>query len=310
MKYFITGGAGFIGSHMVDALLPRGEVTVFDNLTSGRLSFIEHHTPNEKFHFIKGEVGDLGCLSEAMAGHEVVFHFAANPDIARSMIETDLDLREGTNLTYNVLEAMRKAGVKQIVYSSGSGVYGDAGMTPTPEDFGPLLPISMYGASKLASEGLISAFCHMFDMRGYIFRLANVVGSRQTHGVGYDFVKKLKENPQELKILGDGTQSKSYIYINDVVSAILFAYEQTADRLNVFNVAAEDYIDVRNIAEIVIEKMGLKGVKLIYTGGDRGWKGDVPVVRFDLEKLHSLGWRARYSSAEAIRISVKELSEQ
>jgi UDP-glucose 4-epimerase len=306
MKYFVTGGAGFIGSHMVDALIREGGVTVYDNLTSGSLAYLEAHQDSDKFNFIQGDVEDLERLVEVMEGHEVVFHFASNPDIARSMQETDLDLREGTILTYNVLEAMRRNGIKTILYTSGSGIYGDAGDTPTPEDFGPLLPISMYGASKLACEGMISAFCHMFDMEGYIFRFANVVGRRQTHGVGYDFIRKLRDNPHQLTILGDGTQSKSYIHISDAVAAMLFVYHNAADRINVFNIATADYIDVKTIARIVMEEMGLEEVKLQYTGGKRGWKGDVPVVRFNLAKVHQLGWKAHYSSREAIRLSIKE----
>ena len=307
MKYFITGGAGFIGSNIVDALMKRGGVTVFDNLTSGKMDHLVQHRDNLDFQFVEGEIGDLDHLTRAMKGHDAVCHFAANPDIARSMLETDLDIREGTILTYNVLEAMRKNGVKEILYPSGSGIYGDLGTTATAEDFGPLLPISMYGASKLACEGLISAFCHMFEMRGWAFRFANVVGERQTHGVGYDFINKLKANPAELAILGDGTQSKSYIHVSDVIRAMLFAYENADERVNIFNVATDDYIDVSTIAEIVIEEMGLDGVKLNYSGGDRGWKGDVPKVRFDLAKIHGLGWKSKYNSDEAIRLSIREM---
>jgi len=307
MKYFIAGGAGFIGSYMADALMKRGGVTIFDNLTSGRMEHLAQHQNNPGFTFIEGEIGDLDHLTRAMKGHDLVCHFAANPDIARSMLETDLDIREGTILTYNVLEAMRKNGVKEILYPSGSGIYGDLGTTPTAEDFGPLLPISMYGASKLACEGLISAFCHMFEMRGWAFRFANIVGGRQTHGVGYDFINKLKADPTELAILGDGTQSKSYIHVSDVIRAMLFAYENADERVNIFNVATDDYIDVSTIAEIVIEEIGLDGVKLNYSGGDRGWKGDVPKVRFNLDKIHRLGWDARYDSREAVCLSIREM---
>jgi UDP-glucose 4-epimerase len=307
MKYFLTGGAGFIGSHMVDVLIEEGEVTVYDNLSSGKMDYIARHQADDRFRFIKDDLGKLPSLNETMKGHEAVFHFASNPDIAKSMVETDLDIREGTLLTYNVLEAMRLNGVKRILYASGSGIYGDVGLTPTPEDFGPLLPISMYGASKLACEALISAFCHMFDMQGYIFRFANVVGSRQTHGVGYDFINKLRKNPKELAILGDGTQSKSYIHVSDVIDAMLFVYKKSTDRINVFNVATDDYIDVNTIAEVVIEEMDLEDVTLRYAGGDRGWKGDVPVVRFNLDKIHRLGWQAKFNSKEALRKSIREM---
>lgn len=303
----MTGGAGFIGSNMVDALISRGPVTVYDNLTSGRLSYLARHKDNPDFAFIKGEVGDLNSITRAMEGHDVVFHFASNPDIARGMRETYLDLKEGTLLTYNVLEAMRLTRTKDILYASGSGIYGDVGLQATAEDFGPLLPISMYGAGKLAGEGLISAFCHMFDIQGYIFRFANVVGERQTHGVGYDFIRKLREDPRRLKVLGDGRQSKSYIHVSDVVQAVLFVYKHARDKVNIYNVATDDYINVREIMKIVIARMGLKDVRIDYSGGDRGWKGDVPVVRFNLDQIHKLGWRAEYNSEEAIKLSIQQM---
>ena len=308
MRAFVTGGAGFIGSNLVDALIEKGhQVTVYDNLSSGKKEFISQHSGKREFEFIQGELSDIEKLKNVMRGCECIFHFASNPDIARSMVETDLDLREGTILTYNVLEAMRVNNVRRVLYSSGSGVYGDVGAIATPEDYGPLLPISMYGASKLACEAMISAFCHMFNMQAWIFRFANVVGGRQTHGVCLDFIRKLKKNPQQLEILGDGTQSKSYIHIKDCLEAMLFTMQEANEKVNVYNVATDDYIDVTSIANLVVEEMGLKNVQYKYTGGDRGWKGDVPQVRFDLNKLHKLGWRAHYTSSEAVRLSVKEI---
>jgi UDP-glucose 4-epimerase len=308
MKYFITGGAGFLGSHMVDVLIRRGEdVTVFDNLTSGKLDYLSHHSTNKHFTFIKGDVRDLNQLKKAVIDHDFVFHFASNPDIARGMLETDLDLREGTILTYNILEAMRLNGIKKIIYSSGSGIYGEAETVPTPENYGPLLPISMYGASKMACEGLISAFCHLFDMQAWIYRFANIVGKRQTHGVGFDFIRRLRKDSTQLKILGDGNQSKSYIHVKDAVGAMLFVMEKSKNRINVFNVATEEYVTVTEIARLIVKEMGLEGVEFEYTRGDRGWKGDVPRVRFDLNKIHSCGWKAKLSSIEAIRKSVHEM---
>lgn len=307
MKYFVTGGAGFIGSCMVDKLIESGNVTVYDNLTSGRRKFVEHHLSKPNFKLVVGDLLDLQKVKEAMAGHDFVFHFASNPDIAKSMQYTDLDLKQGIIATYNVLEAMRVNDVKKIAFSSGSGIYGDVGEVYTPEDFGPPLPISMYGASKLAAEGLISAFCHMFDMQAWIFRFANVVGGRQTHGVTLDFINKLKRNPKELEILGDGRQSKSYIHVEECIEAMLFAINNSKERVNVFNVAAKDFIDVTRIAEIVIEEMELNNVKFKYTGGTRGWRGDVPVVRLNTKKINALGWEAKLSSEEAVRRSVREL---
>lgn len=307
MNYFITGGAGFIGSHMVDALIDKGQVTVYDNLSSGKLEFIKEHLNKPNLQFIEGDCGDLSHLKEVMVGHDMAIHYASNPDIARGFFETDLDLREGTILTYNVLEAMRTTGVNRILYTSGSGIYGDVGTTPTPEDFGPLLPISFYGASKLACEGLISAFCYQFDMQGYILRMGNVVGRRQTHGVGFDFINKLKEYPSRLEILGDGTQQKSYVHVSDVINAHLFVAENTKDVVNVFNLATDDTLDVTSITRIVLDEMGLKDTELAYTGGDRGWKGDVPQVRLPAEKLKALGWSCAHNSSQSVRRSVREM---
>jgi UDP-glucose 4-epimerase len=252
---------------------------------------------------------DLPNLKEKIRGHDFVFHFAANPDIARGMVETDLDLKQTVIATHHLLEAMRLNGIKNIAYSSGSGVYGDVGLTPTPENFGPLFPISMYGASKLAAEGILSAFCHTFGMRAWVTRFANVVGGAQTHGVAYDFIRKLKKNPGILEILGDGKQSKSYIHVSDVLDAMCFVIEKSGDTLNLFNVATDDYITVTEIARIVAEEMGLNNVEFKYTGGTRGWKGDVPVVRFDLGKIHALGWQAKLNSEGAVRRSVREMLE-
>ncbi len=311
MRYFITGGAGFIGSTMVDRLITdkNNEITIYDNFISGQMSYIEEHFKNPRFKLVKGDLLDLPHLKEAVKGHDFIFHFAANPDIAKAMIETDLDLRLGVIATYNLLEAMRVNNVKKIAYSSGSGVYGDVGLTEPKEDFGPLLPSSMYGASKLGAEGIISAFCFMFDMQSWMFRFANVVGKSQTHGVAYDFIKKLKQNPKELTILGDGSQSKSYIHVSDVLNAMLFVIEKTNETVNIFNAATGDYLTVNEIAEIVINKLNLKSVELKYTGGKRGWKGDVPIVRFNLEKIYKLGWKSKYNSKEAIKHSVEEMLE-
>jgi UDP-glucose 4-epimerase len=247
-----------------------------------------------------------------MAGCDTVFHLAANPDIARAVTQPDIDFWEGTYLTQNVLEAMRVNNVRKIFYTSGSGVYGENPELAFSEDYGPCHPISTYGASKLACEGLISAYCHMFDLCGRSFRFANVVGPRQTHGVGYDFVHRLKEDGTRLRILGDGTQSKSYIHVDDVLAAMQIADEQGARPYDIFNVATDDYMTVREIADLAVKVcVRVPGAtRYEFTGGDRGWKGDVPVVRFDCSKIKALGWSARRTSSEAVTDAMKALHEE
>jgi UDP-glucose 4-epimerase len=309
MKYFVTGGAGFIGSHIVDRLFLQGSnyVTVYDNLSSGKIEFLKQHFERYDFNFIHGDLLDFSKLKSALQDYDMVFHLASNPDIAKSVKQPELDLKQGIIATFNVLEAMRLNDIKKIVYTSGSGVYGDVGKTFTDESFGPLLPISMYGASKLSCEALISAYCHLYGIQTWIFRLANIVGPRQTHGVVLDFIKKLKKNPYELEILGNGEQSKSYLYIDDCINAIFLAIRKANKKVNVFNVATLDYIPVNEIAKIVCEEMGLKNVRYKYTGGNRGWIGDVPHVRLNITKITKLGWKPRFSSKKAIKRAVKEI---
>jgi UDP-glucose 4-epimerase len=306
-RYFIVGGAGFLGSHFVDRLLGEGEqVTVFDNFSSGRKWHLESHQEDDRLRIERGDAKDLGALTDAMGGHEVVIHLASNPDIARAADEPAIDFDEGTLLTHHVVEAMRVTSTPKILYASGSGVYGDIGETEAAEDFGPLMPISTYGASKLAGEGLIAAYCHMFDLRGCAFRFGNVVGARQTHGVGFDFVRSLLSDPSRLRILGDGSQSKSYIHVRDVVEGVLIALRGTQERFRVYNVATGDYITVAEIADLAVECVGLEqgSVQYEYTGGQRGWKGDVPVVRLDTRRIRALGWHNEMGSQAALRDSM------
>jgi UDP-glucose 4-epimerase len=308
MRAFVAGGAGFIGSHTVARLLRDpgiDGVTVYDNLSSGKREFLPENEP--RLRVVEADLSSLDTLCGAMEGHDVVFHYASNPDIARAAREPDIDFWQGTYLTQNVVEAMRRTGVADIVYSSGSGVYGDTGLKVLGEDHSPLLPISTYGASKLAGESLICSYCHMFGLRAWVFRFANVVGPRQTHGVVFDFIHRLKTEPATLAILGDGTQSKSYIYVDDVLDGIWLARSLARDQYNYFNVSTDDYITVSEIAGIVTETMGLPDVRRVYSGGDRGWKGDVPVVRLETAKIRKLGWSARYSAHEAIRASAHDI---
>ena len=309
MNVFIAGGAGFIGSHFVDHFLSSTDatVTVFDNFTSGQRWHIGDHAASRRLAVVEGDLQKADAVATAVRGHDVVYHFASNPDIARAMREPDIDFWQGTYLTQNLLEGMRVAGVGTLVYASGSGVYGDTGLKPVSEDWAPMLPISTYGASKLAGEALISAYCQMFGLRAWAFRFANVVGRRQTHGVAYDFIRKLRRDPRHLEILGDGTQSKSYIHVSDIVGAIQHVLRSTQGPFGYYNVATDDYLDVTSIAEMVVREMGVADVALQYSGGDRGWKGDVPVLRFDLAKIHALGWRAALTSQEAMRRSIREM---
>ena len=314
-RFIIIGGAGFIGSHVADSLLEDGAIqglTIYDNFSSGREEFIQHLADDPRLNVVKADAGDLDTLTDAMAGVDVAVHLAANPDIARAATEPAIDFDEGTVLSHNVLEAMRRSGCGRILYASGSGVYGDLGELEAKEDHGPVLPISTYGASKLASEAMISAYCHMFGLSACIFRFGNVVGPRQTHGVGLDFIKKLRQDPGRLSIQGDGNQSKSYIHVSDVVNAILLVNERCQDPLGVFNAATGDYITVREIADLAVECLGLKAgsVEYSFSGGRRGWQGDVPVVRLDCGRIQKLGWTCQNSSNEAIRLSLAALAKE
>jgi UDP-glucose 4-epimerase len=303
---FIAGGAGFIGSHLTHELLsrPDNEVVVFDNLVSGAVDHLEGLLDNPLLTLVHADLRELEQVRLAMRDADHVYLFAANPDIAAAVDDPSIDFWHGTYLTHNVLEAMRLNGVNRITYSSGSGVYGDRGMQVVDEQFGPLIPVSTYGASKLGCEALLAAYSHMFGINAVIFRFANVVGARQTHGVTYDFVRRLRKNPTELRILGDGSQSKSYIHVSDVISAMLTLTDRRWTGYDIFNAGTGDYITVAEIAELVIARMGLTGVHLKYTGGPRGWKGDVPIVRFRSDKLAALGWRPTHGSASALLDSI------
>jgi UDP-glucose 4-epimerase len=305
-RFFICGGAGFIGSHFTDRLLGDagvGRVTIFDNFSSGREWHYREHRSDPRLTVVRGDLKDTTALRAAMAEHDTVIHLASNPDIARAVTEPEIDFREGTFLTQQVLEAMRVVGVRRILYASGSGVYGDLGLLEVREDHGPLLPVSTYGASKLAGEALISSYCFMFDLTARVFRFGNVVGRRQTHGVGFDFVRRLVAEPHRLRILGDGAQSKSYIDVGDVVDAVLTAHRADHTSFQRYNVATGDYITVREIADLAVECVGLDPASVAYefTGGRGGWKGDVPVVRLDTDRIRALGWVCRRSSRDALR---------
>jgi UDP-glucose 4-epimerase len=305
-RYLVAGGAGFIGSHLVRRLLerPRTTVVVYDNFCSGRLWHLDGVATNPRLEVIQADLKDREPLVRALAGVDTVIHLASNPDIAKAARQPDVDFWEGTYLTQNLLEAMRINEVKKILYASGSGVYGDAGSVSVPEDYSPLRPISPYGASKLACEALIGSYCHLFGIKGAAFRFANVVGPRQTHGVTFDFVQRLLREPTRLEILGDGSQSKSYIHISDVVCALLLVAEQGWRGFVTLNVGTEDAVTVREIADLVTRRLGLTSVAYHFAGGRRGWKGDVPVVRLDSTRLRRWGWTNRWTSLGALTDAV------
>ena len=305
----ITGGAGFIGSHLLDRLLPDNDVTVLDNFSSGKRERLARCTGKSNFCLIEADLLQPDCLAEALAGKDMVFHLAANPDVRLGAVDSNVHLRQNIIATHNLLEAMREAKVNKIAFTSTSTVYGEAKQIPTPEDYGPLLPISLYGASKLACEALISSYCHTFDMQAWIYRFANIVGERGSHGVLVDFIRKLRENPAELEILGSGRQKKSYLEVKDCVEAMLLCLQASEEKVSLFNIGSEDSVDVTEIADIVVRLMGLKDVSYRYTGGDegRGWKGDVRVMLLSLEKIKGLGWRAKGGSAQAIQSAVEAL---
>jgi len=309
MKALVTGGAGFIGSHLIDSLMEKGyEVRCIDNFSSGKMEFIENAI-EKGLELIKGDILNKDDLRKAMEGCGIIFHLAANPDVRLGAEDSYVHLQQNVLATYVILEEMRMQGIKKIVFTSSSTVYGEADVIPTPEDYGPLIPISLYGASKLAAESFICAYCHTFDMFSVIFRFANVVGPRSTHGVTYDFIKKLRNDERKLEILGDGTQKKSYLYISDCIDAMLFGIEKAKERVEIFNIGSEDWVDVKKIADIVSQEMGLQP-EYEFTGGvdgGRGWKGDVKIMRLSIDKLKSIGWKPRYGSEEAIRMTAKWL---
>jgi len=308
VKVLVTGGAGFIGSHLCDALVESGdEVVAVDDLSLGRESNLRQLSDNPAFEFVRGDLLDadfLGTFVERK-GFDVVFHMAANSDIARSHADPSVDAERTFRTTFRVLEAMRKNGVRQLVFASTSAVYGEVAGA-VREDFGPLKPISHYGAAKLASEAFICSYAENYGIQSWITRFPNVVGPRATHGAVYDFVHKLRRTPGRLEVLGDGTQEKPYLSVADLVAAILLVWRRTTDPVNIYNVGALTRSKVSDIARIVVEE-GLGPAEITYTGGDRGWIGDVPKFEYDISAIEALGWRPTISSDEAIRLAARAI---
>lgn len=317
MKILVTGGAGFIGSNLCHFLtnnkpLPLEELVVIDNLSLGQREFIFELIAAGTVTFYEEDLLNFEKILSIFAKHkfDLVCHLAANSDIGYGAEYTDWDLKQGALATYHVLECMKRTGAKKIVFSSTSAIYGEASLAPTLEDYGPLFPISFYGASKLAAEGLISSFCHNFGLQAWIYRFGNIVGKNGTHGVMVDFVKKLKQNPAELQIFGNGEQAKPYLYVQDCIDGMLFGFLNSTKQLNFFNLACAGATLVKEIAEIVIKQMQLPDVTLRYTGGERGWPGDVAQVRLDTQKLAKLGWQATHTSTEAVAKAAVDLVQQ
>lgn len=305
MKILVTGGAGFIGSHIIDYLLKEHEIVCIDDLSLGRIENIKHNKSNPRFKFVKMDILKKNPLEKIFRENkfDCVFHMAANSDIQEGAANLEIDLKKTFMTTFNVLLCMKDNNVKNIVFASTSAIYGEQ-EKQLSEDTGSLFPISFYGAAKLSSEAYISAFSANFGINAWIFRFPNVVGERATHGVIFDFIKKLQKNPSELVILGNGEQEKPYMYVKDLVEGIIFGWKNSNERINCFNLGVSTATKVHKIAETVVRRMGLRNVELKYTGGDRGWVGDVPQFSYDISKINKLGWKARRNSNEAIDMAV------
>ncbi|GGM66476.1 UDP-glucose 4-epimerase [Thermogymnomonas acidicola] len=306
-EILVTGGAGFIGSNLVNLLSARNSVTVLDNFSSVDDRYIRHL--RDRIRIVRG---DITRPEELPVGHfDIIFHLAANSDVRGGISDPLLDFRVNAMGTVNVLEAARKCDAAVFCFASSSTVYGEAEKIPTPENYGPYMPISSYGASKMSGEGFVSAYSHYYGFKGLIFRFANIVGRNSTHGVIYDFIHKLMKNPRELEVLGDGTQKKSYMHVDDCTGAMEYLAERAA-RTEIFNLGNREVTSVMRIAEMVIGEMGLKDVRIRLTGGKdgRGWAGDVKYAHLDVEKLFSTGWKNRYSSDESVRVAIRETLSQ
>ncbi len=315
MRVVVTGGAGFIASNLIPRLLARGdEVFAVDNFFLGKHAYVKPLIEEPRFQFHEFDLLDLDRVVAFFtdARPDIVWHLAANSDISFGTKYTDFDVKGGTLVTYNVLEAMRRTGATRIIFSSSGAVYGEPLQMPTPEDYGPIFPISLYAASKVACETLVTAFVHNYDMQCWIYRFGNIVGPNPTHGVIHDFVLRLRENRRELVVLGDGTQSKPYVYVDDCIDGMEFGYAKAEKAVNCFNLAVDDQTSVTEIAEWTIAAMGIDrtSIEIKYTGGPRGWKGDVPQVKLDTNRMMRLGWKPKLSSCDAVRRTIAEVVEQ
>jgi UDP-glucose 4-epimerase len=305
LRVFVTGAAGFIGSHMVDRLLSAGHSVVgFDNLSTGQRRFLESAFVHPGFTFHEADLLDRKSLAQAMVGAELVVHFAANADVRFGTEHPRKDLEQNMIATWNVLEAMREQGCKRIVFSSTGSVYGEPEIFPTPETCPFPVQTSLYGASKLAAEGLIQAYCEGFGLQGYIFRFVSILGERYSHGHVFDFYQQLAEHPEHLHVLGDGHQRKSYLYVQDCMDAIFTAIERAKDKVNIFNLGTDEYCEVNDSIGWICEHLGLHP-KLTYSGGERGWVGDSPFILLDCSRIRALGWRPRLTIKQAVSATIE-----
>lgn len=313
LKSLVTGGAGFIGSHLVDYLINKGKtVRVIDNLSSGSMDHLDRWSDDQRMELLEVDLLDRAALDGAIKGCDEIYHLAANPEVNAKNASPEDHFRQNIEATFNLLEAMRRSGEQKfIAFTSSSTVYGEAEIIPTREDYGPLVPISLYGASKLACEALLTAYASMYGFRAIIYRLANVVGPRSNHGVIYDFVHKLRDSPDELEVLGDGSQSKSYLFVDDCINGIMKGIKR-GNRVDIYNIGSWGRTNVLEIAETVKDEMGLSEARIRLTGGvdgGRGWKGDVKIMQLDMQELKSVGWTPKYGSAEAIRLTARSIIE-
>ena len=300
MRAFVTGCAGFVGSNLVDALLERGEWVIgIDNFTTGQERFLTKASTNDRFELIRGDLLDDATLKARMRGCDTVFHFAANADVRFGLEHPRRDLEQNTIATYNVLEAMRANSINRILFSSTGSVYGEAFVIPTPEDAPFPVQTSLYGASKLAGEGLIAAYCEGFGFRSWVFRFVSILGERYTHGHVFDFYRQLKSDPTRLRVLGNGMQRKSYLYVRDCIDAMLLALEKAQDKVNLFNLGVDSYCEVNESVQWICETLGV-APHIEFAGGDRGWVGDNPFIFLDTSRIRRLGWRPTLDIREAV----------
>lgn len=309
MRSFVIGGAGFVGSHLTDLLVSRGPVTLYDNMTIGKTEFVAAHLASGAATLVQADALDLDRLTAAMAGHDVVFHLAANPEARWGLERPRLDLEQGTIATWNAMEAARQNGITRFVFSSSGTVYGNVSDPCGEDDLGSL-PISLYGASKFAGEALLSAYSECFGLSCYICRFGNVVGPRGTHGAILDFCKKLRSHPELLDVLGDGRQAKPYLHVTDCAAGILFVLDNAPGKLAIYNLAPPDTTSVRRIAELCVAASPNPSARIEYSGGTQGWPGDVPLSRIKPDKLSALGFRVKHTSDRAVELAVAEVARE